>query len=67
MIGNVFAVPCPVVEREFGNHCKLAKMNPQALMIVVLLYFFDSRCTSFTLHRLRMSSTTAWDASGFSC
>ena len=60
MICNVFAFPCTVVVREFGNHFKLVKTNPQVLMIVVFLYYCDFRCTSFTL--LGMSSTKAWDA-----
>ena len=63
MISNVFAFPSTVVEREFGNHCKLVKINPQVLMNVVFLYYCASRCTSFT--PLGMSSTTALNAGGF--
>ena len=63
MIRDVFAFPCTVVVREFGNHCKLVKINPQVLMNVVFLYYCASRCTGFTL--LGMSSTTALDVCGF--
>ena len=63
MICNVFAFPCTVVVSEFGNHCKLVKINPQVLMNVAFLYYCASRCTGFT--PLGMSSITALDASGF--
>ena len=64
MICNVFAFPCTVVVREFGNHCKMVKINPQVLMIVVFLNYCDFCCASFT--PLGMPSTKAWDAGGFS-